>query len=89
MMLRVGFTVQTAREGDLSTLQESISEVLNEAIALGNDVKPQSNSALMEILTVNMHSLQLARDDSMSIQNLALDLAPALALDPNSQVCLR
>lgn len=51
-----------------------------------SDVESQSNSALMEILTLNMHSLELAQDDSQSIQNLALDLAPALALNPNSPV---
>lgn len=61
-----------------------MSDILSET--LGTDVESQSHAALMEILTVNMHSLQLARDDSMSVQNLIMDLAPALALDPSSEV---
>lgn len=81
-----GCAFQGEREEDLLSLQASMADILSAVSSLGTDVNSQSTAALVEILTVNMHSLQLAQEDSMSVQNLLLDLAPSLALDVDSQV---
>lgn len=81
--------MQTDREVDLLSLQASMAHLLSQVIALGSDIQSQSAAALMETLEVNMHALNLAHDDSISVQHLALDLARVLALGPNSQVLHR